>query len=108
MADEVILRYVGDGAFLNGVPARDLTQADIEQCGHSVEQLLAFQPRVYDDASSRTRESSDSMRDDASERTDAPLVESSVAVVNLTDGVSEQEAHVAGRALRQRRKENEA
>lgn len=107
-AATIVLRYVGNGAFVNGVPARDLTQTDIEQCGHSVEQLLAFEPRVYDDASSRIELLDSRVRDDASERTDAPLAESSVAVVNLKDGVSEQEAHIAGRALRQRRKENEA
>lgn len=46
--DEIVLKYVGDGAFVNGVPARDLTQTDIEQSGHRVEQLLAFEPRVYE------------------------------------------------------------
>lgn len=42
-----ILRYVGAGAFVNGVPARDLTTADVEQSNYSAEQLLAFTPRVY-------------------------------------------------------------
>lgn len=25
----IVVRYVGDGAFYNGVPARDLTEADL-------------------------------------------------------------------------------
>jgi len=35
------LIYIGDGAWLAGVPARDLTAADIEACGRSVEELIA-------------------------------------------------------------------
>ncbi len=85
----VILRYIGDGAFVNGVPARDLEAFDIAQSGFTVEQLLAFEPRVY-------------------ESTGAPLVESGVGVVNLEDGVSDAEARLAGKALRHRRKEGEA
>ena len=50
MADKktsVVLRYIGGTTYVNGVPARDLTQADIENSGQTVEQLLAYVPRVY-------------------------------------------------------------
>lgn len=96
------LRYVGEGAFVNGVPARDLTQTDIEQSGLSVEQLLAFEPRVY-------------------ERTGSPLAEPTVAVINgerssQHDGAHDSgqttsdEAHIAAKTLnaRKRQKEGEA
>lgn len=45
----VVLIYVGGehGAFIFGVPARDLTQADVEACGLSVDELLQFTPVVY-------------------------------------------------------------
>ena len=45
----VVLAYVGGehGAFIFGVPARDLTQADIEACGLSADELLRFTPSVY-------------------------------------------------------------
>ena len=44
--DKVILRYVGyrnargDPTFVEGVPARDLTELDVERCGFSVETLV--------------------------------------------------------------------
>jgi len=34
------LIYIGDGAWLAGVPARDLTAADIEACGRSADELI--------------------------------------------------------------------
>lgn len=50
-ASPVVLIYVGGrsehGAFIFGVPARDLTQADIEACGLSADELLRFTPAVY-------------------------------------------------------------
>ena len=39
MAREVVLRYTGEGAFFNGVPARDLTARDIEERGLDVDAL---------------------------------------------------------------------
>lgn len=45
---DVVLRYVGEGAFVFGVPATDLTQADIDACGLSADELLAYEPRVYE------------------------------------------------------------
>ncbi len=36
----VILNYIGDGAYLTGVPARDLTQQDIDESGHSQTDLV--------------------------------------------------------------------
>ncbi len=91
MAEEKILRYVGDGAFVNGVPARDLDSSDIASSGFTVEQLLAFEPRVY-------------------ESTGAPYVEPTVAVINLNDGANDTEAHIAAKTLnaRKRQKEGEA
>jgi hypothetical protein len=38
----IVLKYVGSGAFVTGVPACDLTQDMITACGFSEEILLAF------------------------------------------------------------------
>lgn len=38
----IVLRYVGEGAFLAGVPACDLTAEMIETCGYTVDELLAL------------------------------------------------------------------
>lgn len=38
---ETILTYANTGAWLPGVPARDLTQADVDTCGRSVAELVA-------------------------------------------------------------------
>lgn len=38
--NETILIYNGEGAWLPGVPARDLTQTDVEACGRSVDELV--------------------------------------------------------------------
>ena len=43
MAGKVILRYTGEGAFFDGVPARDLTVRDIEERGLDVD-VLAKSP----------------------------------------------------------------
>ena len=40
--NEIVLRYVGDGAYVEGVPACDLTQAMIDECGIAIEVLLIF------------------------------------------------------------------
>ena len=40
MEGKIVLRYVGKGAFLNGVPARDLTAMDIEERGLDVDALV--------------------------------------------------------------------
>lgn len=37
-----VLNYVGAGSYVPGVPATDLTQADIEASGYTIEELLAF------------------------------------------------------------------
>lgn len=44
----VVLHYIGDGAFIFGVPARDLTQADIDTCGLTAAQLLEYSPAIYE------------------------------------------------------------
>jgi hypothetical protein len=38
--EEIILIYIGDGAYWPGVPARDLTAWDVETSGQSAEELL--------------------------------------------------------------------
>jgi len=49
--DDIVLKYIGHlnhGAFIFGVPACDLTAAMVDECGLSVEELLAYQPPVYE------------------------------------------------------------
>jgi hypothetical protein len=36
---EIILEYVGGGAFIDGIPARDLTAEDLEGLGWDAERL---------------------------------------------------------------------
>lgn len=36
------VRYVGAGAYVAGVPACDLTAAQVAECGHTVTELVAF------------------------------------------------------------------
>lgn len=36
----IILKYVGDGGFLPGVPDRDLSEDDVEATGMKVEELV--------------------------------------------------------------------
>lgn len=43
----IVLRYIG-GGFIFGVPARDLTQADIEACGLTAAEILEYQPALYE------------------------------------------------------------
>ena len=38
---EIVLAYVGGGAYLPGVPACDLTQAMLDECGRTRDELLA-------------------------------------------------------------------
>ena len=38
----MVLRYVGEGQYVAGVPATDLTQQQIDESGYTIEQLLAF------------------------------------------------------------------
>ena len=49
--DMVILKYIGNadghGAYIEGVPATDLTQEQIDASGYTVDELLAFSPAVY-------------------------------------------------------------
>lgn len=47
----VILKYIGNadghGAYIEGVPATDLTQEQIDASGYTVDELLAFSPAAY-------------------------------------------------------------
>jgi len=38
---EIVLKYVGDGAWLGGVPNVDLTQAQIDASGYTRDRLIA-------------------------------------------------------------------
>ena len=38
----MVLKYVGDGAYIAGVPACDMTQEMIDASGYTIEALLAF------------------------------------------------------------------
>jgi hypothetical protein len=82
-----MLKYIGNGSFipdLNGepVPARDLTDAEVAHFGEMV--LLAS--GLY------TRE-----------LTSGATTGSSAGTIDLRDGVNEQEATLAGKALAARR-----
>lgn len=41
MDEPIVLKYVGHGAWLGGVPNVDLTQAQIDASGYTCEQLIA-------------------------------------------------------------------
>ena len=38
----IILKYVGEGQYVAGVPATDLTQEQIDASGYTIEELLKF------------------------------------------------------------------
>ena len=38
----IVLKYVGEGQYVVGVPATDLTREQIDASGYTVEQLLKF------------------------------------------------------------------
>ena len=82
------LRYVGEGAFIVGVPARDLTEAEAVQYG-GVEALTATRLYVQDDGPGEPIQ---------------PIETVTLSgVINLADGVDDSEATLAGRTLRKRR-----
>ncbi len=42
MDQSTVLKFTGDGSrYLTGVPARDLTQADLDECGQTISALTA-------------------------------------------------------------------
>lgn len=43
-----ILKYIGDGAYIPGVPRADMTQEMIDESGYTKAQLLSFVPPVYE------------------------------------------------------------
>lgn len=51
MNERIALIYIGNadghGYYIHGVPAGDLTQAQIDASGYTVEQLLDFKGPVY-------------------------------------------------------------
>lgn len=42
MNTTVILRYVGNGSYVAGIPANDLTEADIAASGFAIEYVLTL------------------------------------------------------------------
>jgi hypothetical protein len=85
----MILRYVGEGDFLIGVPARDLTADEAVEYG-GVERLVAS--GLY------------SVDDHADQDPIEPIEEVLLSqVINLADGVDETEASFAGKTLQKRR-----
>lgn len=47
---DFVLIYVGDasgGAYVPGVPARNLTEVDIAASGYALDELLRFRPAVW-------------------------------------------------------------
>lgn len=42
MSEGIVLRYIGAGAYITGVPACDLTQEQIDASGYTVGELLAY------------------------------------------------------------------
>jgi len=83
MKDEGMLRYLG-GGFLPGVPARDLTDDEVAQHG-GAERLRAT--GLYAPGKTQPVENS----------------ESEIGIIDLRDGVSPDEATLAGKALHARR-----
>ncbi len=59
MSEEIILYYVGKerGAFVPGLPARDLTRAEVEASGWTVDQLAKYR-EVYSKAPQKGAEGS--------------------------------------------------
>ena len=43
MTTQIILRYIGNGSYVAGIPATDLTAADITASGFAIEQIKALQ-----------------------------------------------------------------
>lgn len=86
----VVLKYEGGGAFFDGVPARDLTSDDVNERGLDVEWLAA----------------SDLYRPVGDVEAVKKACEQERGVIDLSDGVDDGEASLAGRALRDRRQED--
>lgn len=40
--NDIVLKYVGGGAYVSGLPAKDLTATDIAASGFALEQIQAF------------------------------------------------------------------
>jgi hypothetical protein len=42
MTTQIILRYIGNGSYVAGIPATDLTEADIAASGFAIDEIMAF------------------------------------------------------------------
>ena len=83
-----MLRYLGEGNFIIGVPARDLTPVEAAQYG-GVDALAATGLYVQDNQPGEPIQ---------------PIEDATLGgVIELSDGVDDSEAKLAGRALRRRR-----
>lgn len=45
---EIVLKYIGDGAYIPGVPRCDLTQYLIDDTGMTADKLCEYAPAVYE------------------------------------------------------------
>ncbi len=45
--EDIVWKYVGNGEFIDGVPARDLTQADVDWLHEDLRSALEHFPRFY-------------------------------------------------------------
>lgn len=86
----MMLRYVGEGDFLIGVPARDLNEAETLEYG-GVELLVASGLYMVDNHADQ---------DPIKPIEDVKLSQ----VIDLTDGVDDREANFAGITLQERGK----
>ena len=44
----IVLKYIGAGAYIPGVPATDLTAEQVKASGYTADQLLAYSPPIYE------------------------------------------------------------
>jgi len=87
MNDAIVLHYIAEhGEFINGVPTRDLTMADLEAYGKTAAELLAYN-RIYSPTPTQLRK---------------PLI-----VIDPNDGIQDNEARDASTVLNQRKHEQE-
>lgn len=88
-----MLKYVGGGAFFQGVPTRDLTDDDVAEVDQAALVASGLYAEVSFDVSAETDSTSPLV----------PLPEEK-GDIDLSDGVNDTEAALAGKALRARKK----
>lgn len=102
--DPVVLRYVGEhGAIVMGVPATDLTRAQIKESGHTEKELLALTPAVYVSAKDAPKRASSKRRSTSTKRASKRPKQTRVTDASDSKAVSEPQevaATEAGKADR--------